>query len=241
MRASCFSRRRKVIELLTGEPAPMRERPVAAAAVNPAVPEEEREKLLALSPKIVSRRLTGANKVPDRLMSRIGRPDPCQFTGTVQTRQRNRIPTVRLDPLARSFRDQRRSDHQAIAPERLHLAIKPVSRRPGLKADVQLVVPGRQSLDRLLDRQWVVLDIAEKPHFSLPPSFCDRHRVLPLLATSKATKTSSLGDIESHENFAMLLHGPPSVHEARLGQPERPSLLFCTKGRAAGPARGHNV
>jgi hypothetical protein len=24
------------------------------------------------------------------------------------------------------------------------------------------------------------------------------------------------------------------VHEARLGLPEQPSLLFCTKGRAAG-------
>ena len=151
-------------------------------------------------------------------MSRIGRPDPCQFTGTVQTRQRNRIPTVRLDPLARSFRDQRRSDHQAVVPERLHLAIKPISRRPGLKADMQLAVPGRQSLDRLLDRQWAVLDIAEKPHFSLPPPFRDRHRVL------------LLGDIKSHENFAMLLHGPPSVHEARLGPPEQPSFLPARKG-----------
>jgi len=46
-----------MVELLTGEPAPMRQRPVAAAAVDPAVPEQEREKLLALSPKIVPRRL----------------------------------------------------------------------------------------------------------------------------------------------------------------------------------------
>ena len=78
-------------------------------------------------------------------MSRIGSPDPGQFTGRVQTRQRNCIPMVRLDPLARSFRDQRRSDHHAVMPERLHLAIKPVSRRPGFKADVQLAVPGTVS------------------------------------------------------------------------------------------------
>ena len=70
---------RNVIELLTGEPAPMRQRPVAAAAVDPIVPEQEGKKLLALPPKIVSRGLTGANKVPDRFMSRIGRPDPCQL------------------------------------------------------------------------------------------------------------------------------------------------------------------
>ena len=65
---------RGMVELLTGEPTPMRQRPVAAAAVNPAMPEEEREKLLTLSPKIVSRRLTGANKIPDRLVSRIEAP-----------------------------------------------------------------------------------------------------------------------------------------------------------------------
>jgi hypothetical protein len=39
-----------------------------------------------------------------------------------------------------------------------------------------------------------------------------------------------LGDIESHENFAMLLHGPPSAHEARLGSPEQPSFLPAREG-----------
>jgi hypothetical protein len=39
-----------------------------------------------------------------------------------------------------------------------------------------------------------------------------------------------LGDIESHENFAILSHGPPSVREARLGPPEQPSFLPARKG-----------
>jgi len=147
------------------------------------VPQEKGKKLLALSPKTVSRRLTGAHKIPDRLMSRIGRPDPYQFAGTVQTHQRNRIPTIRLDPLARAFRDQRRSNRQAVVPERLHLVIKPVSRRPGLKADMQVVVSGRQSLDRFLDRQWAVLDIACRPPSAIATACF-------FLATSKATKTS---------------------------------------------------
>ena len=86
-------------------------------------------------------------------MGRIGRPDSRQFTRPMKTRQRDRIPTVRLDPLARSFRDQRRSNHHAVVPERLHLAIKPVSRRPGFEADMQPVVSVSQSFDRPLDRQ----------------------------------------------------------------------------------------
>jgi hypothetical protein len=50
-----------------------------------------------------------------------------------------------------------------------------------------------------------------------------------------------LGDIESHENFAILSHGPLSVHEARLGPPEQTLVLTCTKGRATGSAREHDV
>jgi len=113
--------------------------------------------------------------------------------------------------------------------ERPHLAIEPISRRPGFEADVQPVVSSRQSFDRLLNRQRTVLDIAEKPNFPGSATLRDRHGVL------------LLGDIERHENFAILSHGPPSVHEARLGPPEQPSFLNCTKGRATGSAREHDV
>jgi antitoxin HicB len=36
-------------------------------------------------------------------------------------------------------------------------------------------------------------------------------------------------------SFAILSHGPPSVHEAQLGLPEQPSFLFARKG---GPPAG---
>ena len=204
MRASCFSRRRRrlkrifdrvdaflkddllrgMVELLTGKPAPMRKRPVAASAVDAAVPEQEGKKLLALAPEIVSSRLAGPHKIPHRLMSRIGRPDPCQFAGSVQTHQRNRIPTVRLDPLACSLRDQRR-DHQAIVAERLHLAIKPVSRRPGFEADMQQVVPGRQSLDGPLDGSGL---FSTSPRNRTSP--CRRPCAIATACSFLATKTS---------------------------------------------------
>jgi len=134
----------------------------------------------------------------------------------MQPRQRDRIPPARLDALARPSRDQSRSDHHAIVAESLYLAIKPVSRQPGFKADMQPIVSVRQSLDRSLDRQRAVLDVAKKSDFSRPPPFRDRDCVL------------LLGDVESHEDFAILSHGPPSVHEARLGMPET-LVLTCTK------------
>ena len=189
-----------VLELLGGQPAPMRQRPMASSAVNPAVPQKEGKQLLAFAAKVVRGRLAGPHKIAYRLMRRVRRPNSRQFAGPVQARQRDRVAPVRLDALARPFRDQGWSDHYASVTERLDLAIKPVSRRPSLEADVQPVVSVGQPLDRPLDRQRTVLDIAEKPDFAGPSAFRDRHGVL------------FLGDIKSHKHFAMLSHGPPSAH-----------------------------
>ena len=52
-----------VFELLIGQPAPMRQRPVSASAVNPTVPQQEGKQLLAFAPKIVSRRLARPHKI----------------------------------------------------------------------------------------------------------------------------------------------------------------------------------
>jgi hypothetical protein len=95
----------------------------------------------------------------------------------MQPRQRNRISPVRLDPLARPFRDQSRSDHHAIVAESLDLPIKPVSRRSGFKTNMQPIESARQSLDRPLDRQQAVLNVPEKPDLSCPAPFRDRNGV----------------------------------------------------------------
>jgi hypothetical protein len=50
---------RGMFELLAGEPAPMRQRPMAASAVNPAVPQQEGEQLLAFAAKVIRRRFAG--------------------------------------------------------------------------------------------------------------------------------------------------------------------------------------
>jgi len=70
---------------------------------------------------------------------------------------------------------------------------------------------------------------SEKPDFSRPAPFRDRNGAI------------LLGDVESHKDFAILSHGPPSVHEARLGMPEQPSFLPARKGGPPAPAREHDV
>jgi hypothetical protein len=60
---------------------------------------------------------------------------------------------------------------------------------------MQPTISACQSLDRPLDRQRTVLDIAEKPDLSRQPPFRDRNSVL------------FLGDVESDKSFAILSHG----------------------------------
>ena len=179
--------------------------------------------------QVVPRRLARPHKIAHRLMRLVRRPHSGQLAGPMQPRQRDRVAPVRLDPPARPFRDQGRSDHHAIVAESLNLAIKPVSRRPSFKADMQPLVSVRQPPDRSLDRQRTVLDIAEKPDLSRSAPFCDRNRVF------------LLGDVESNKNFAILSHGPPSVHQARLGMPEQPSFSPARKGGPPALVREHDV
>jgi hypothetical protein len=218
-----------MLELLAGQPAPMRQRPMTASAVDAAVAQEEGKQLLAFAAKVVPRRLARPHKIAHRFMRRIRRPDSGQLAGPVQSRQRDGVAPVRLDPFPGALGNQGRRDHHAIVAERLDLTIEPVSRRPGFKAHVQRAVALRQSLDRSLDRSRAVLDLAQEPDLPGPASLRDRHRVL------------LLGDVKSDKNFAMLSHGPPSVHEARLGSPEQPSFLTARKGGPPARAREHDV
>ena len=93
---------------------------------------------------------------------------------------------------------------------------------------MQATVSVRQSLDCPLNWQPAV-STSPRNRIRGPAPLRDRHGVL------------LFGDIKSNKSFAMLSHGPPSVHEARLGLPEQPSFLYCTKGRATGSAREHDV
>ena len=220
---------RGMLKLLAGQPAPMRQRPVAGPAENPAVTQQEGKQLLAFAAKIVRRRLAGSHKVADRLVGGVRRPHSCELAGPMQSRQSDRIAPVRLHPLARTFRDQSRSDHHAVVTESSDLTIKPISSWPGLKADVQPLVSLRQSPDRPLNRQGAVLDIAKKPNLSRPASFRDCNRVL------------LFSHIERDKDFAILSHGPPSVREAPLGLPEQPSFLPARKGGPPARAREHDV
>src|SRR5262245_22483433 len=138
----------------------------------------------------------------------------------MQPRQRDRVPPVRLDALARPLRDQGRRNHHAVVTEFANLPAQTVTRRPSLEADVQSIISFSQLLDRPLYRRRTILHLAEKPDLARAATLRERHRVF------------LLGHVKRNKCFAILSHGSPSVREDRLGPSEQPSSLNRTKGRA---------
>jgi hypothetical protein len=106
-------------------------------------------------------------------------------------------------------------------PQTADLAVQAVSQRACFVAEMQLLVATRQLPDHPLHRRRRAVDLANVAYLPIALALGNRHRVL------------LLGAVKSNKGFAILLHGSPSVHEARLGPPEQPSYLYCTKGRAA--------
>ena len=160
------------------------------------------------------------DQIADSLVDHVRHPDPGQLARPMQPRQRDRVPPVGLDPLARPLRDQRRRNHHAVVAKIPNLPTQPVTRRPGLEADMQSIIPLGQLLDCPLDRRRPVLNLTKESDLAGPAALGNRHGVL------------HLRHVERDETFAILSHGSPSVHEARLGPSEQPSSLNRTIGRA---------
>ena len=111
-----------------------------------------------------------------------------------------------------------------------NLAVKPIPRRARFIAEIKLSVATGQLSDHSFDRRRRAIDLAEISNFTLTAQIGYRQCVLVLRR------------VNSDKRFGILLHGPPSVHEARLGPPEQPSYSTARPGRAAGlRPHGHNV
>jgi hypothetical protein len=76
---------------------------------------------------------------------------------------------------------------------------------------MQPLIATGQLADGSFDRRRRSVDLAQIPDFTVSAGIGDRHRMLVLRR------------INPDKRFVILLHGPPSVHEARLGPPEQPS------------------
>src|SRR5207302_3436871 len=76
-------------------------------------------------------------RAPDRASPRARGPEPTprQPARPVQSRQTGGIPPIRLDPIARPLRDQRRRHHNAVVPVRRQMTLDAIAARARLVAE----------------------------------------------------------------------------------------------------------
>ena len=110
---------------------PSRPRVMAALA------QQKPRELLARSAQRMHRVQTSAHQVAHRLVPGVRNPHRRQLACPMQPRQTGRISPIRLDPVARPFRDQRRSDHDAFVPAPRQATLDAIAARPRLIAEPQ--------------------------------------------------------------------------------------------------------
>lgn len=79
---------------------------VFVVLVDPPMAQEEGKSLLALAAQVVGSGFAGPDQIAHSLVDHFRHPHPDQFARPMQSRQRDRVPPVGLDALARPLRDQ---------------------------------------------------------------------------------------------------------------------------------------
>ena len=70
--------------------------------------------MLAFAAQVVGCGFPSPDQIADSLVDHVRHPHSGQFARPMQPRQRDRVPPVRLDPLARPLRDQGRRNNHAV-------------------------------------------------------------------------------------------------------------------------------
>src|ERR1700735_3509264 len=210
---------RRLLESQCSHPATVHQRPRRSMVVTAMTQEEARELLTGLA-QTADRRQTGAHEVADRLMSLIGNPYGGQFASPMQPGQIDRIPPIRLDPISRFARDQRRSHDDATMPSKGQLPLNPIAARSGLITEPKLVPSARPFRSQSLQSRRRVRDLAILAHV-LAPARLGKRDLNRVLVHVKADICDSF------------VQDPSPMHEALRRNPAQPSTSLHTVRRVA--------
>ena len=137
------------------------------------------------------------DKVAHRLMRRVRHPDRRQLASPVQLRQHHSIAAVRLHPVPRLYRNERRRHHDAVMPQFNKLTVKTIPTRPRLVTEMQSTSRCGQLLHQLADMIGPVQNRA--PVANLTATFPPRNR----------DRNRRLVDIQPDERATLHLVSPP--------------------------------
>ena len=115
-------------------------------------------------------------------------PDGRQLAGSVKTRKHGGVTTIRLHPIARLGRNQRRRHHIAAMAEAGELTMNAIAARAGLVAKCQRVAPTFEAVAQLADRNGIVGNLAEVFHRARASALRHRDRN-PFFVNIQANKS----------------------------------------------------
>ena len=108
----------------------------------------------------------GTHQIAQRLGTLIRNPYRRQISGSIATCQLLSIPSIRLDPIARFNRYQRRRHNLALDAQLRKLPIHDVARRSRFVTGPQLLCRTKL-LNHLPDRLGAVRNRSQAPHFTI--------------------------------------------------------------------------
>src|SRR5216684_8773549 len=216
----------RLLELETREPAAMQLGPSRPPVMAPLAQQEPRE-LLTRPAQCMHRVETGAHQIAHCFVPGIRNPYRRQLARSMQPRQTGCIPPIRLDPVARSPRDQRGGNHDAFVTVHRHVTLNAIAARPRLvaepKPDALAAEPAHQPIQR-----------------------CRRVRdpaVLPNLAprAARGHRNNDAFLVNIKPNVAdTIRHDPSPMHEARH-RPRRRNPRYLHTVRRVAPCSGGHV
>jgi hypothetical protein len=99
----------------------------------------------------------------------------------MQFRQRQRIPSVSLHPLACLERNQRGRDDDAVIPQPAQQSIQTIAAGTSLTAEVQVMPTTRQPFNHLSQHIDVVFECPKMANLTTTPALGDCHRDSPFV------------------------------------------------------------
>ena len=217
----------RLLELETRQPAAMQLGPGRPAVVAPLAQQKSGE-LLARPAQAVHRVEPRAHQIAHRLVPGIGNPHRRQLARPVQLGQAGGIPPVGLDPVARSLRDQRGSDHDAFMSLGRQSTLNAITAWSRLIAKPQGHAVAAELAQQPVQRRRRVRDPAILPY--LAPQAALRHR----------NDDAFLVNIKPNVGDT-IRHDPSPMHEARHRPIRRNPRYLHTVRRVAPCSGGHVV
>ena len=113
-------------------------------------------------------------------MRGVGDQDRCQLAGAVKLRQHQRIPAIRLHPIARFDRDQRWRHHNVIMAQTGQQPVQPIIARTGFVAEAQATPRFAQARHHLCENRRTALENSDLADLAAASALgnCDGDRAL---------------------------------------------------------------